>query len=344
VVLTGGTIGSRHEGDKITMSARQARAQELIDLVERAQGDRRDRFAGVKVRQPVWLDSTELVPRDWLKISAAIRSLVHRHGATAVLVAHGTDTMAYSAAALSFLCLDLDVPICLTGAVAPIDAPRSDAVDNVIHSVQALRQLRAGVYVSFAGAAGRPGRLHLGSRVRKVSGADGVYVSVNSSPLATIDRDGLHMHDREPERFQVPSQPVLEPRVMGLTLHPGLDLRAMLKAVEAAEIAGVVVERYPSGAAPSTRSGSLPAFARALRRLGVTCVALREPPRPPGAPDYPLVAELQEEGAIVLDGMSREAAITKLMWVLAQGWSDARVREVFSWSLCGERALATDPR
>src|SRR6202040_1852748 len=95
--------------------------------------------------------SENLQPRHWVLIAQAVRSLIEQEDAAGVLVLHGTDTMAYTAAALSFLLSDLEGPVVLTGANLPTGEAGSDAQRNVHDALVALNELERGVYVAFTG-------------------------------------------------------------------------------------------------------------------------------------------------------------------------------------------------
>ena len=112
--------------------------------------------------QPL-LDSANMHPRHWQQMAERIRSAVTAEGCDAVLLLHGTDTLAYSAAALSFLLLDLPVPVLLTGAMLPAGSEGSDAWPNLFGAMRALQAGRvSGVQLYFNGAL-----LH-GARVSKL--------------------------------------------------------------------------------------------------------------------------------------------------------------------------------
>ncbi len=113
------------------------------------------------------LDSANMQPANWLQMAATIRAAVDHDDCNAVLVLHGTDTLAYSAAALSFLLLDLPAPVLLTGSMLPAAAPGSDAWDNLFGAMRALQEHRVeGVRLFFNGAL-----LH-GARVSKLRSDD----------------------------------------------------------------------------------------------------------------------------------------------------------------------------
>ncbi len=186
VVLTGGTIACEVEAS-VTGELVRLRGGENapeLDLVREVA----DGAIELSLRRPLRLTSENMSPANWVTLAEAVASLLVEDRVDAVLVLHGTDTMAYSAAALSFMLTDAGVPIVLTGANSPVGEPGSNARRNVEDSLVALAALDRGVYVLF-GEVDESSPVHLGTRVRKVAAPGGVFASVGSPP-AGIVRDG----------------------------------------------------------------------------------------------------------------------------------------------------------
>lgn len=189
LVLTGGTIGSTAPGD--------------ADVVQLVRGPGAGGMPGwlngplaafgahqLSIERPVELHSEEARPADWEAIAASCRKLARR-GVDAICVLHGSDTMAYAAAALSFALADLGLPVVLTGSNVPPDAPESDAPNNVRCALVALRTLPAGVYLVFAGTPDGDALVHLGTRVRKERASGRAFVSPNGGAVAVVERGRL---------------------------------------------------------------------------------------------------------------------------------------------------------
>lgn len=189
LVLTGGTIGSTAPGD--------------ADVVRLVRGPNAGGMPGwlggplasfgahqLSIERPVELHSEEARPADWEAIAASCRKLARR-GVDAICVLHGSDTMAYAAAALSFALADLALPVVLTGSNEPPDVPESDAPNNVRAALVALRTLPAGVYLVFAGTPDGDALVHLGTRVRKERASGRAFVSPNGGAVAVVERGRL---------------------------------------------------------------------------------------------------------------------------------------------------------
>ena len=153
------------------------------------------------------LDSANMHPRHWQQMAERIRSAVTAEGCDAVLLLHGTDTLAYSAAALSFLLLDLPVPVLLTGAMLPAGSEGSDAWPNLFGAMRALQAGRvSGVQLYFNGAL-----LH-GARVSKLR-------SDAFDAFAEAPRQRLANATAERPPALLPRRPA---QVMVLPLYPGV--------------------------------------------------------------------------------------------------------------------------
>ena len=337
LVLTGGTIGAEQHGDALSVGA-ETTAAELALLADAwpALGEPR-----VIVAEPLRKLSENITPRDWLLIAADVRLLIERDRVCGVLVLHGTDTMAYTAAALSFLLADLvAAPIVLTGARLPAGQPGSDAQANARGALVALLALRCGVYVAFGSGEHEPTQVHLGSRVRKQRHGEQAFVSVNREPVAIVDGDRLTPVAPYAHTARERSREELDERVLVLRLHPGLDFDAAYATVARGDLRAVVAELYASATGPDTRDRfSLATFIRRCSERG-TVVATTAPGaagaggRAAGV--YETTVAIAQAGGVSLRDMSTEAATAKAMWALAQSERPADVGDLMRAPIAGE--------
>jgi L-asparaginase/Glu-tRNA(Gln) amidotransferase subunit D len=341
LVLTGGTIGAELRGSVVSVRA-QPTAAEAGLLRNAWPGAREPRVA---VAAPLRKLSESLSPGDWPAIAAAVRRLVEVDDVDGVLVLHGTDTMAYTAAALSFLLCDLHRPIVLTGSKVAASQRNSDAAGNARAALVALLGLESGTYVCFGDGRDVPARVHLGTRVRKAPSRAQTFTSVNREPVATVSGDRLT--PLAPYAHHVGERSVqdVDEHVLALRLYPGLDFDAMHGAVRRAGVRGVLVELYPAATGPDTGDRfSLPAFIRRCAEQGVI-VATTSPYAPPsGAGAYETTLAIAGAGGVSLGDMSTEAATVKLMWALAQSRSTDDVAQLMLSPIAGELAQATSGR
>jgi L-asparaginase len=321
VLYTGGTIGMQQS------AAGLMPASGFADRL-RAQQQQQPQLA-----LPEWqfrellppIDSANMNQTHWLAMVEAIRAGVEQDGCDGVLVLHGTDTLAYSAAALSFLLLGLEVPVLLTGSMQPAGAPGSDAWDNLFGAMQSLKAgVSPGVHLFFAG------QLMHGARASKLG-------------TATLDAFGVLPRQRQagsapaivPElSYRKPRQPV---GLAVLPLYPGIQA-AQVRALLASGVQGLLLECYGSGTGPADDAELLTALQDAHRR-GVVLAAISQCPQ--GHVEFGIYAagsKLAASGLVSGGGMTREAALGKLFALLGAGLSQKEVEHWFALDLCGERS------
>jgi L-asparaginase len=283
------------------------------------------------------LDSTNMTPSDWTKIGQDICR--HYDDYDGFIVLHGTDTMAYTASALSFMLQDLDKPVILTGSQIPLCEIRNDAQDNIITALLiAANEAISEVCLFFD--------IHLfrGCRVVKVnaSGFD-AFDSPNYPPLATV---GTYIEInkrliREPALASgVCLQPITETAVVGaLRLFPGISANIVENILQP-PLRGLVLETYGSGNAPTNDQLFLDALAEAAAR-GVVIVDCTQCLRGTvNLTQYATGSALVDAGVISGYDLTAEAALTKLAYLLSQDLPTAEVKRLMQEDLRGEMTKA----
>ncbi|MBF8776650.1 asparaginase [Pseudomonas fulva] len=270
------------------------------------------------------LDSANMQQHNWLAMRDAIVDAVRVRGHDAVLVLHGTDTLAYSAAALSFLLLGLPVPILLTGSMLPAGAPGSDAWDNLCG---ALRQfdhpLEAGVQLYFAG------KLLHGCRASKLR-------SEAFDAFAALPRHRQSEHVAPLPAHLGYQQPRQRVNLAVVPVFPGLQA-GHLEALLGSGVQGLLLECYGSGTGPSDDQALLDTL-RAARQRGVMLVAISQCPEGDVVFDtYAAGSRLRAAGLVSGGGMTREAALGKMFALLGAGLDVDEAEQWFALDLCGER-------
>ncbi len=336
LVLTGGTIGA--EEDNLVLSVGDDPTQAETGLLERM-------WPGpgkplITVESPLRKLSENLQPSDWLKIADAVRRLVDEERVTGVVILHGTDTMGYTAAALSFLLSDLDRPVVLTGSNLPSGEEGSDAGQNVHAALVALQALDAGVYVAFAGEQNLPGQVYLGTRIRKLRASGGAFKSVNRDVVGVVDDGHFRLEAPHAVSKHDDFAQAVEEHVLALRLYPGLDLDLAFKSVVAGDVRGVLVELYASATGPDTDDRfSLPRFIEKCVSHGVVvATAVSEAPTKNGK-TYETTLAIEGAGGVFLRDMTPETATVKLMWALAQSADIDLVRKLLLRPIAGELKL-----
>ncbi len=330
---TGGTLGMRRGADGSYAPAPGALAAELAALPELGRAPLPEIDL---IELDELLDSSDMRPENWQCMADALAErLPHVAGA---VVLHGTDTMAYSASALSFLLEGLDRPVVLTGSQIPLVEVRSDGRENLITSLLLAcdpRLREVAVYMN--------GRLLRGNRSTKVSsfGFD-AFDSPNLPPLAEV---GVDVAWRE--ELLRPAQPGplrasrLRPvPVVALRLFPGIT-GATLRHVLREPVRGLVLETYGSGNAPSRDADLLSALAEASAR-GVVIVNVTQCLRGTVRMDaYAAGRGLLDAGVVSGGDMTAEAALAKLSVLLSLDLAPAAIAARMGEDLAGE--LSPEP-
>jgi len=321
ILYSGGTIGMQASSEGLVPTAGfDARLGErLLGEPQRCMPPWRYR----ELSPPI--DSANMTQHHWLALRDAIVAAVEEDGCDAVLLLHGTDTLAYSAAALSFLLLGLEVPVVLTGAMLPADAPGSDAWDNLFGALDALGQgVAPGVYLYFGG------RLLHGARASKLGSATlGAFAELPrlraGEHAAALPAALDYRRIRQPVNLAV------------LPLFPGLQA-THLRALLGSGVRGLLLECYGSGTGPSNDAELLEAL-REARRCGTVLLGISQCPHGHVAfGTYAAGNALREAGLLGGDGMTREAALGKLFALLGAGLSADETEHWLRQDLCGECA------
>jgi L-asparaginase len=281
------------------------------------------------------IDSSAMTPADWIDIADAI--VAHAPDHAGVVVLHGTDTMAFTASALSFLLEGIDIPIVLTGAQRPVTELRSDGRENLVTALAiASGHLRGGplvpeVTIFFSDV------LIRGNRAVKVH-ADSYrgFASPNHPPLATagVSIDFESTLIRPPSAGPIRRSGGMSAAVTGLRLDPGIDGYVVEAVLARPGLRGLVLEAYGAGNGPTER-WFLDPLGSAVDR-GVTVVVTTQC-RAGGVVGglYATGSALFATGAVSGGDMTFEAALTKMM-VLTDRHPPDEVRRLMQQDLVGE--------
>jgi len=279
--------------------------------------------------------SEDIVPADWIALAEKIGDCF-RTGARGVVVAHGTDTMGFTAAALSFMVRHPPGPVVLVGAQRSPDRPSSDGFTNLPAAIHLARSGELGevVVVMHDGISDDRWAVHRGTRVRKMhSSRRDAFESRNAPPLGYIEgkRIELGAEARRPSSAPLQIETHLDERVALVTYYPGLSplrLRRFVRNERGLVIAG-------TGLGHVSR-----AHLRGLRRLidgglvvGMTTQCLE------GGTDpyvYSTGRDLMRAGVLYLDDLLPETAYAKMLWALGQSEDPARVRALLLEDQVGE--------
>jgi L-asparaginase/Glu-tRNA(Gln) amidotransferase subunit D len=337
VILTGGTISS-HLQDGVTGVSERDLSDPRIIFRSLVSGWPESENLTSEVVQPLWILSENLTPPDWLTIARSIRALAG-NGIEHFIVLHGTDTAAYTLAALSFLLADLDITVVLTGSILPASEPGSDAPTNVRHAVAASMKLRAWVYLSFAGAQDARSWVHVGTRVRKLHTYGQAFYSINRAPVAQIDDRSIEVYGpaARTSRENTTVAMSVDERVALIRIHPGINFDALRASLVHAQTRAAVLELHASATAPDMGSpNSLPSFAEACERAGIIVVA--STPEAPSSleGEYETTVAMKNSGVIYIPTLMPETALVKLMCMLPLSENPTAIKELMLRAVAGE--------
>ncbi len=336
IIGTGGTIASRV--DYKTGAVYPAfTTEDLYSLVPEL-GD----IARLRMKLLFNIFSEDMTPKLWERIAREVAKQIES-GADGVVIAHGTDTMGYTAAALSFALRDLPVPVVLVGAQRSSDRPSSDAAMNLISSVRVAGYAPfAEVVVTMHGSTSDSYCLvHRGTRVRKChTSRRDAFRSINVKPLAKVEKDRIIMLTKNYRKRDKNRELVLmarfDEKVQLIKTFPGMSPEIIDILIDKG-YHGIVLEGTGLGHAPRY---ILPSIRRAIEEgiivvMTSQCIWGRI-----NMNVYRRGVELLKMGVIPGEDMLPETALVKLMWVLAQTRDPEEVRKMMLTNIAGE----IDPR
>ena len=320
LLTTGGTIASVPGGEGLEPMRSGVMERELEQLRT---------YYDIYVRDVMCLDSSNIRPEEWQLIAREVCD--HRLSYDGVVVSHGTDTMAYTASAVTFMLPNIDRPVVFTGSQLPLADMLSDGPDNLRTAFAMAASGCNGVFLAF------DRKVMLGCRAVKVRASGfSAFASVNTRDVGyvsnlglVIDRELLPKPTGEAKLLTDVSQ-----NVFLLKLTPGLN-PAIFDMLAAMGYRGIVVEAFGLGGINVLNKG-LRGIHRAVEdgiSVVVTTQCLYD------SSDlrvYQVGNRLLEMGVIQGRDMTSEAALTKLMWAIGQGMEQSEIAALFQQNLAGE--------
>ncbi|MCE5248034.1 asparaginase [bacterium] len=322
VLNTGGTLGMTPRQPDLALAPGEFSAAILEHVPEAAQ------IAELEASVFCNIDSSDVTPDHWVALANEIAARIGDYDG--VVVTHGTDAMAYTASALSFLLRDLPKPVVLTGSQRPLADARSDARANLVGAIDLATRPVPEVAIYF------DGMLLRGNRTTKRSSfAYAAYTSPNFPPLAEVGTGvRLNVPARRPETV-ARVEGAFDRRVVAVRLLPGQPA-APLAAMAGAGVRAVLLQAFGVGNLPVVDRGVADAI-RALDEAGVVVAVGSQSSH--GGVDLSLYAGgrlAAEAGAVGAGDMTTEAAAVKLMYLLGSERDPRRVKARLLVPLAGE--------
>ena len=337
ILGTGGTIASRI--DYRTGAVHPAvSSAELHSLVPEL-----STIARIQPEFVFTVFSENMTPKHWTKLAQRIRRAVD-DGIDGVVVTHGTDTLGYTAAALSFALIGVPVPVVLVGAQRSSDRPSSDGPLNLVAAVSVAGDAEfAGVYVAMhLGESDDKVAFHRGTRVRKnhTSRRD-AFVSVGVPLAAVWGRSGIeYAAEGLPRRGGVfKPKTRFDDRVALLKFYPSMKA-SLVAAARKAGMRGLVVEGTGLGHVSKEVAAELHTFTKGGGLVCMTSQCIN------GRVDmnvYDTGRDLLHAGVLPLEDMLAETALVKAMWALGSSKTVVKAKELMVANLVGETTTRTFP-
>ena len=317
LIATGGTIASKYTAEGL---APQISAEELLEYIPEAK-----EFCTIDTVQPFALDSTNVCADHWLKLARLIESKYEFYDG--FVLCHGTDTMAYTAAALSYLIQNNRRPIVITGAQKPIDLAITDARSNLLDSLRFASHDRAhGISIVVGG------KVIAGTRAKKeFSKSYNAFSSINYPDIASIHDNKIifYIDDKDQSTRPLVFFHEMNQKIFLLKLIPGIDgkvLDALFPSYD-----GLIIESFGVGGLPHYENDDfLEEIGHWIEADKPVCMATQVTHEGSDMEVYQ-VGKIIKERFPVLESydMTLEASVTKMMWALGQTRNMEKFKDLF---------------
>lgn len=302
IIATGGTISSLNKGNGLEPSLSGSSILKFCPEIKN--------ICVFDVNELFAIDSTNIRVAHWIAIADVIRENYEKYDGFIVL--HGTDTMAYTAAALNYLIQDSPKPIVLTGSQKPIDNPTTDAIQNIYDAFTvACSDICFGVQIVFFGS------IIAGSRARKnYSKSFFAFGSINFPELGHVydNKVTKYINELKPEKARFFD--FLNPNVGLIKFIPGMKNDVLSYLID--QYDGLIIETFGVGGLPEY-SDFYKQIARAISLGKLVVVTTQVPNEGSNLSVYKVGTHIKNSLKIFeAHDMTTESALCKLMWVLAQ--------------------------
>lgn len=337
IIYTGGTIGMVE--DPQTGQLKPFDFESLTDQIPELAKLEVD-ISSASFEEPI--DSSDMLPEHWTMMTNIILDNYDDYDGFVIL--HGSDTMAFTASALSFMLENLSKPVILTGSQLPIGMIRTDGKENIITAIEIAALKENGLSIVNEVCIYFENQLYRGNRTHKynaehfqafhspnypVLAEAGVHIKFNRSALAPLSKAPLRAHRS------------LDGNVVILKLFPGLSECIVHSIIACPDIRAIVLETFGAGNA-TTKPWFISALKSAINK-GVVIVNVTQCQA--GAVEqgrYSTSASFEELGIISGHDITTEAAVTKLMWAIGQNLDAQQVRSLMNQDVCGEMTIGVD--
>lgn len=325
LITTGGTIASSESSQGLIPSLT---SEEIVHYLGEHGAD-----IQITCDDLLRLDSSNMQPEEWELIAQRIADVMGAYDG--IVLSHGTDTMAYTASALSFMLENLPIPVIITGSQLPLLHPLSDGVDNIRSAFAAAISDIKGIYICFNR------KVMLGTRAVKVRTMNfDAFESVNSDPAGIVDARGLHFNT--PQLLQCKGSFRLRANlcreVFLIKLTPGMN-PAIFDVLSHMKYKGIVIEAFGAGGINFIRRDLISKLEEIVNQGICVVVCSQCLYENSDFSIYQTGKMVLRHGVIQGYDMTSEACLCKLMWALGITQNMDEVRTIFQTSFVNEVTL-----
>ncbi len=322
LLSTGGTIASVPSEDGLVP---ECSGQEMIELIPELKN-----ICQIECKEILNIDSSNMQPENWQLIAEAVYEGLKEYDG--IVITHGTDTMAYTSSALSFMLRGLDKPVVLTGSQVPIESSLTDGKKNIYDAFKVAASELSGVYIVFNG------KIILGTRASKLyTRKYDAFHSINFPEIGYVEGENLNItifpSQNTYEYFQLDDK--LETDVFLLKIVPGIRPDIFNSLIELG-YKGVVIEAFGLGGIPCIGRNLLPELEKLIARGIAVVITTQCNYDGVDLNVYDVGVKALKTGAIPAGDMTKEAAAVKLMWVLGHTCDLNEVKRMMLKNYCGE--------
>lgn len=328
MITTGGTLASSHGDNGLEPELSSSDILNKISgLTEGFTVDQEEMFK---------LDSSNMQPENWSEIAQRIYDV--RKNYDGIVIIHGTDTLAYTASALSFALQGIEIPVVLTGSQVSIENPIADATENCRAALHMAASGCPGVFVAFNR------KIMMGTRASKVrSRSFDAFESINYPYAARINSNGLEVNPAAWRKHN--TRCILRKKfctdVYLLKLFPGIS-PDIFKHLKMMGVKGVYIEAFGIGGLPFKGRDLSEAIGQAVEEGMIVAVGSQCTYEGSDFSVYEVGRQALAKGVIETGNMTTEAAVTKLMWVLGQYSDPIEIENMMNMNLLGEMGATVD--